>query len=383
MKINKIERRGFDEFRDLFFRLSELKNFGKEHRIKTAMVVINYSIQDINHVINTVNEDGTIRKDTGIFYQLMVKSDLILHSIETITKDLNLAQDKEAEIVKRVRSFKLLRSLTIAHPLDTTRYKDFGYGNEEMKWCEDVRPYNRITSLIILGDFDFVLSIIKENSDDLPEYRGVNIETDIIDLVRNLILLFNSINKKLRDDLEAEISKLKRTPINIDETNTVSYFDSLIENVKRRYPSKIEVVKYADGKIVEYSILHTVKKLYMIELPREQESYYNVFREHLLFLIHKYEESLQEMELEGYESQAELDIRSIIHPSSIKLKTKLFGTNKIIEYLSESRCTSISKVFKEDFDISHCSNGEYGVYQLLELKEELDGFFPIHFDMED
>lgn len=383
MKIDKIERLYFDEFRDIFFRLSELKNFGKEHRIKTAMVVINYSMQDINHVINTINVDKTTRKDTGVFYQLMVKSDLVLHSIETIIKDLNLTQDKEDEIIKQVRSFKLLRSLTIAHPLDTTRYKDFGYSNEEMKWCEDVRPHNGFTSFIIQGDFDFVLSIIKENSDGLPEYRGINIETDIIGLVRNLILLFNSINIKLRADLEVEINKLKETPIKIDNTNAVSYFDSLIENVKRRYPTKIEVVEYADRRIIESSILHTVKKLCMLKLPIEQELHYTIFRENLMFLVRKYEEALQKMELESYESQEELDIRNIIHPSSIKLKTKLFGTNKIIEYLSESRCKSISNLFKEEFDISHSSNGEYGVCQLLELKEELEGFFPIHFDMED
>src|SRR5699024_9431699 len=160
-------------------------------------------------------------------------------------------------------------------------------------------------------------------------------------------------------------------------------FDSLIENVKRRYPTKIEVVEYADRRIIESSILHTVKKLCMLKLPIEQELHYTIFRENLMFLVRKYEEALQKMELESYESQEELDIRNIIHPSSIKLKTKLFGTNKIIEYLSESRCKSISNLFKEEFDISHSSNGEYGVCQLLELKEELEGFFPIHFDMED
>ena len=121
---------------DRYMELEHCEN----HKLDATNVNILYAIQDINGQLEKYDPENP---ELSIYYQLMIKTDFLIGAIETLYKLFNLAKMRK-EIWKddfqTIQKFKLYRSLTLAHPLETTRFEDLGFGDENNKWCKDVRP---------------------------------------------------------------------------------------------------------------------------------------------------------------------------------------------------------------------------------------------------
>lgn len=65
---------------------------------------------------------------------MMIKTDFLISIIETLYEIFE-ANKKRRDIwgtdYHIIQKFRLYRSLTLAHPLETTRYEEFGFGREK------------------------------------------------------------------------------------------------------------------------------------------------------------------------------------------------------------------------------------------------------------
>ena len=181
MCIDKIDLDIYNRYRDTISRLIELEVCEKKEKVETTTELILYALLDINMQINKYN---TRNIDIGMFYQLMIKIDFLLAAVEFLYRNFHIAScrkciwEKDFEDIKK---FRLYRSLTIAHPLETTRYEEYGFDDSNEKWCLDVKVNGKVDSVLFpeLRNSDFII-VIKEKEKTLLARKPVYICQDII-----------------------------------------------------------------------------------------------------------------------------------------------------------------------------------------------------------
>ena len=180
---------------------------------------INYSIQDINDLLKP---SGGIDTRTDIV-SLIVMVDWITDSVyqyknclleELVSSFVYSRQDELKELRKYL---KAVRSLVVAHPLSTSRYKDLGLDGNTI--CVDLRTYQPFSFGVRGSDarrfgVDGIKPYKHKNDDDIYLYvysKKTNaqfFESLIIDLVDVLHVAHAYINQLY--DLDKYLSKLKK-----------------------------------------------------------------------------------------------------------------------------------------------------------------------------
>ena len=138
-------------------RICELDSKYDVNKCSSAMAVINFSMQDIDSYFKNDN-----RTSAELCY-LIRNIDVIITSILDLNHDLlgvGLSrQDKAIEKCfnrpKIIHDFRTLRSLLLAHPVDTNYTND--EGQRETVYLEDILPANPMDKLIKMGAHDYTL----------------------------------------------------------------------------------------------------------------------------------------------------------------------------------------------------------------------------------
>lgn len=398
MALEKLSFNIYEKYRDTIDRYMELEPCEQKEKVNTATVHILYAFQDINRQIDKYNSG---KLDIAIFYQLMIKTDFLVSVLEILYKIFIPTENRDtiwADDYDDIQKFRLYRSLTLAHPLETTRYKKFGYGKSNDKWCEDVHIKGKMEAMLFpeIKESDFIMEIM-EKGNNFPTKIPINVKQDILSIasiVQKHLKIFTD-NMSLK--LEAVTQTLKHTPLDVDnDVNSTNYIYGLLEEVKKRYPSSMERIVYENGMEEYHSILfEALERLEYSFKDVKREKKYKVYKEEIRQAVYSYAKSVQNMTLEDDESDERL--QQLLHPNSSILSDKSeeeqahYKYGKIRMYLSHSNKRSVEsakeKLEQLSYDGCHgmgvCTNAEWGVIQLLSVQKDFLPYFPIDFDATD
>ena len=115
---------------------------------------INYSIQDLNHEIESLT---TPSMKEVVFVIVLV--DWIREAVNALPNLLidGLIKDysygKQAELDQANKYLSAIRSFAVAHPLSTNRHKDYGLDGDKI--CVDIRKDSSITSILFTHNEDW------------------------------------------------------------------------------------------------------------------------------------------------------------------------------------------------------------------------------------
>lgn len=403
----------FSRFVESMDRYLELEPDYDEEKINTANLHINYAISDINNLIERFEPQ---KPDLGIYYQMLIKTDFLISIIEFFYMKFEGYPKRETK--KRIEmifndekgainQFRLLRSLTLAHPIETTGYEDLGYGKNNNKWCEDVIPKSGIHSFFTdnLKDADFILKI-KERGNSLTISEPIYLEKDIISVARIVIKHLGILADKIELKLQNKIEELKKQKIYINKGLKIEdYIMQLKSELKIRFPREVEYyesvedkchkIKHDDcHKIIEHSILDDALEIVKIEFKdKERNIIFEKYRKSIIHAVHYYGNGMQNMNIKRERDK----LNGAILPDPTKLESESqfekahYMHEKISMYLFRSEGKSVNeakrKLEEYTYDgckqVGICSDTEWGVIQLLLLKDEIQKYFPLDLDVSD
>lgn len=397
--------------KDAVFRFLELYPNSNQDKIRAALTVLSNSVDDINvHLKSFYSGD----KGVGIFYQLVIKTDILIGGVNFIFNEfLNSEGIKIDDCIKdNLKKFKLIRNLSIAHPLSTTKFEDFGFGEDGNRWCEDIIPFQSYMSLMN-GDVqaDYVLKY-REKNIDLPQRILLTIEKDVIVPIESILEKLDIISGRLEQKIELKVDELRNEPLLADfASSMLTYLDNLRMDLAVRYPSKFETYQevnsndcdlkadtegeWVDSHSVERSILDNVKgRLELIYSDSERLTLYRSYISALEKAIYSYGDAVQQMSLE--ENDADSKLLALMYPSDRVFyegsndSQRIYKLSKI-KHIEESDNYTMPSVLRklQDFTLNDwnnptkCSNVEFGLMQLWSIRDEVTEYFPIDFEHPD
>lgn len=398
MTLEKLSLNVYDEYRDTIDRYMELIPCEQRDKVDTATVHIMYAIQDINNQIEKYNLG---KLDISIFYQMMIKTDFLISIIETLYEIFE-ANKKRRDIwgtdYHIIQKFRLYRSLTLAHPLETTRYEEFGFGRENEKWCQDIHVKGKMESSFFseIKDADFVMEIM-EKGKSFPNRKPIYIQKDILSATSICLQHLQSFTHSIFLKLISLKETLKSIPIEANKEMCIKdYINSLVKDLEKRYPTEIEKIVYEDNTTEVNCILYQALEYldyYFTDPMREEQ--YRAYKSEIEQAIYEYGSSVQNMDLE--ETQAHEKLSGLLYPNCSALCDKSsieqvhYRYEKVAMYLSNSKErsieTAIEKLKKYSYDgcrnVGVCTNAEWGAIQLFTLQDELNPYFQIDFNATD
>lgn len=183
------------------------------------MQKINYSIQDLNSIIDTI---AKFENKNVVF--IIVLIDWIKEAFNKIYRSIKdellveFIYDKENILLKAKEYFEAIRSFVVAHPLSTTRHLKFGFDGNYI--CVDIRDYNHIEIIDNMNNnysidydglhtitnkayFDFYLLCYSEKKDNMKYF--IKIGCNYSDLYQTAYLYIDKLYK-----LNSYLTKLRK-----------------------------------------------------------------------------------------------------------------------------------------------------------------------------
>ena len=269
----------------------------KKRAIKcnSNLCVIKNAIQDIQSFFDRNNQS------TAELCFLIRNIDVIVTGIIDINNDFLGIGGKAEKRIERcftdksvILKFRTLRSLILAHPVDTIYNND--KGESETVYLEDVRPFNPvIDGFLIKEACDYVKRMCTPES-NRSYFEPLSIDKDIIPVINTIIdtvaILTNNIEKQIVV-LESDYAKQE---LDLDMSSMEKYIISLDKELEKRYPSAVENVEYENGARVHYSIINQCLMFYTAHFSKETQEKYDIFLKYIENELHKIENDLQRMQ---------------------------------------------------------------------------------------
>lgn len=397
MKINLTELDNFNIISDRYIELIS-NDTDRISQIYTCRLVINFAIQDINQLIDKLNEEKFQRGD---FYELIVKGYQILGTIGVLTKtDQNLLKAGYDELYgkentnkrDKIDYFRGIRSLTSAHPLETTEstFEKFGFGKNI--WLEDLDLGDTFIHSFRNMKGDIFLHLKKAN-EEVAHYKSLFYEEDILAPIRIMIEQFTIINKNLKKYIQKQEKKLRSEPILLPENINEQWLSLLREAILERYSAEIELIKYDSTFLPENmpseEEFWEVKNYYnfLLWTPKfgdERDTKVQKFQEIKHKELLEYINHIQNMTLT---EESKLSFNNAKCPKEIDL----YADSKIHEYLNHSKAFSASESLKllEQFSVSQLTgsekvtNTQWGIIQLKTIENIIRPYFEIDWKRSD
>lgn len=399
MALEKLNLDIYNEYRDIIKRYMQLNPCTQEDKINTATVHILYAIRDINSQIDKYNSG---KLDISIYYRMMIKTDFLISIIEILYKMFyekkKIHENDRKEIwgeldYKSIQEFRLNRSLTLAHPLETTRYETYGFGHENDKWCQDIRTKNEVDKYLSseLKEADFVMEIMKKGNPS-PDRKPICIKKDILSAAYIALAHLQNFTDIVASKITELTEKLKCTPIEADDKTCINdYIHALVKDIEKRYPEEIQKINYAnDSEKVDCIVYQALEYLNCTFSNPMREEQFKAYKYEIEQAVYAYGSSIQNMDLE--ETHAHDKLSALLYPSySTIFENADYQYEKIIDYLaiSEERSieSALEKLKKYSYDgcrnVGVCTDEEWGAIQLFTLQDELNPYFEIDFDATD
>lgn len=305
-------------------RFCELRKCSDEDFIKcdSMLCAINHAISDIyTYFKNQVDSRAEL-------CFLVRNIDFIISCIKDINNILFATGTSNNEIVygkcfvdsKVISKFRFFRSLILAHPITkyTNDIKLFGLelnnkDKQSILYLEDI-----ICGNIILHDNDnykYKLRLCRKDSSQ-PIFVNLDFDEYITDVINVIIKSVKDLCKKLYRKIKVKEVELRNCRLNIDNTNMLTYINSLHKELRVRYPSYIreEHINYFDvsdnlselqpfnysendlcKNIVYNSVIKDCLIFFSVKFSDATQIKYDVFLEYLKKELKRIEHDLQTM----------------------------------------------------------------------------------------
>ena len=271
---------------------------------------------------------------------------------------------------KTICEFRTLRSMVLAHPVDTFFLND--NGESETMFLEDILPYNpMVDGLLINEKCDYVKRMCRPES-HLSFSEPLSIERDIVPVISTIIdsldMLISEMDKKLAS-VEHDLAKKNLCVV---RDTIQDYILSLDKELKNRYPSAVETIEYEDGTTSHYSIVFDCLMFCEVHFKKETEVVYGQFLNYLEKELKRIEVDLQNMEFD------EDKYFSLLYCSDFA--PSLWYEKQKMEYLRESNEKSYTEKYIGN-DTS--SNALWGIRCFRLLMPFIEQYIPIDTSVSD
>lgn len=292
MKINyDLWHKNYNDCSEKVHRICELTPSSDSVKCVSALCVMKHAMQDIQGFF-----ERNVQSSAELCF-LIRNIDVLITGILAINKILfGIGTKKTKEAIERcftdkaiVCKFRHLRSLILAHPVDTSPDNDIE--EPERKYLEDFIPFNSFPSLVasyyIKEKCDYVLQLCKPES-DTSFFEPLFLEKDIIPVIN---IIIDSI-EQLTNNIERQImlcgDELSRRPLCLDRSSIQNYIISLNQELEKRYPSVVDSDSH-------YSLVYQCLLYFSVQFAKPTQSKYNLFLDYIRRELNKIETDLQQM----------------------------------------------------------------------------------------
>lgn len=271
----------------------------EKSKVESILVNVNHSICDLNNLIIKYNDGERFSVDelrSGIReVDVMLVCLLDLRTIFNIdVKKLKMDSRLENTFLQnkdKVKRFRWLRGLLLAHPVDMNRGEDTVY-------LEDVRRASDAPVSIFhdkMNECDFLLNIRGKN-EELGDWEGLSFIKDVVDIGHLVVLALSNFNDIMQDKLNTVLSNLQHIPIAIDHSNVSNRIAGLKAVTRQRYPDfVIQTEDYTTGERAEKCVLDEVGAALSYNFDGLMGDIYCEYKRNLELALDRYEDDLQDM----------------------------------------------------------------------------------------
>ncbi|MFT9266263.1 hypothetical protein [Oenococcus sp.] len=252
-QIEKISNTSYIQLNDVTNEYLDLHPSATAEQIFGAKVNINYAIDDINHIITLANRNE-FKLDS--WYQLVIKADFIIDAVDKflfkyvreLLGDCNLSFKSAITLdeADTIEYFRLIRSLTLAHPMGTTSFPKFGFTKETGRWLEDTQLSSSFRLDTSHHHSDVVLALNRQG--ELTHWHDVFLERDILWPVKIALKSLDKLSLALSEELNKTIKLLQTTKIHLPTALNKKYFEILLEETEKRFPRRVERNEDSSGQ---------------------------------------------------------------------------------------------------------------------------------------
>lgn len=337
------------------------------NRCASATAVMNFSMQEIDGYFKNNN-----RTSAELCF-LIRNIDVIITSILDLNHDLlGVGLSRQDKAIEKcfnqpeiIHSFRTLRSLLLAHPVDTNYTND--NGQRGTVYLEDILPVSPTDELMKLGEHDYTLRMCHPDT-ELSHFKPLKIDTDIIPVINEIVDGIKLLTGKLQKIVSEYEEKLQNEPLIIDNSDMTKYIMTLDDELKKRYPSCVTDTEYIDGSVKHYSIVYDCLKYIKASFVSKTQEKYDIFLDYIMSELKRIEKDLQAM---TYDSSKESYFSLCYNPDFAKNES--YAKEKMT-YLDESNATSFTE---EDILNTTPSNALWGIQQFKQLIPYIEQYIPV------
>lgn len=348
-------------------RICELDSKYDINRCASAMAVMNFSMQDIDGYFKNNN-----RTPAELCF-LIRNIDVIITSILDLNHDLlDVGLNRQDKAIERcfnqpeiIHDFRTLRSLLLAHPVDTYYIND--EGQSETVYLEDILLASPMDELMKMGEHDYKLRMCRPDKES-SHFKPLKIDTDIIPVINEIVNGIILLTEKLQKIISEYEEKLQNEPLIIDTSDMGKYIMTLDNELKKRYPSCVTDIEYTDGCVKHYSIVYDCLKYIKASFLSKTQEKYDIFLDYIMSELKRIEKDLQAM---TYGSSEESYFSLCYNPDFAKNES--YAKEKMA-YLDESDATSFTE---EDIPNTTPSNALWGIQQFKKLIPYIEQYIPV------
>lgn len=288
-------RERHNECAEKVHRICELNQSKDSVKCNSALCVMNHAMQDIRAYF-----ERNVRSSAELCF-LIRNIDVIITGILDINNILlGIGLNKSEKAIERcftdkaiICKFRTLRSLILAHPVDTHYVND--RGESETVYLEDITPFNlKFDGFLVKEKCDYVKRMCKPESND-SYFEPLSIEKDVVPVINTIIDSIELLTKNIEQQAKLLETELSQNALNLDKSTIQNYIISLDRELEKRYPSAVENVTYANGNTSHYSIIYQCLMYFNAHFVKETQEKYDVFLEYIKSELHKIETDLQQM----------------------------------------------------------------------------------------
>ena len=351
----------------LISRICELDSKYDINRCASATAVMNFSMQDIGSYFKNNN------LTSAELCFLIRNIDVIITSILDLNHDLlGIGLSRQDKAIEKcfnqpeiIHNFRTLRSLILAHPVDTNYTND--EGQRETIYLEDILPASPMDELMKLGEHDYTLRMCHPDTKS-SHFKPLKIDADIIPVINEIANGIKLLTGKLQKIISEYEEKLQNEPLIIDNSDMKKYIMTLDNELKKRYPSCVTDTEYADGSVKHYSIIYNCLKYTKASFLSKTQEKYDIFLDYIMSELKRIEKDLQTM---TYDSSEEAYFSLCYNPDFAKNES--YAKEKMA-YLDESDATSFTK---ENIPNTTPSNALWGIQQFKKLIPYIEQYIPV------
>lgn len=276
-------------------RIGELNQNNDSVKCNSTLCVMNHAMQDIQGFF-----ERNVQSSAELCF-LIRNIDVIITGILDLNNILfGIGLNKTEKAIERcftdkniVCKFRTLRSLVLAHPVDTYYVND--RGKSEIVYLEDIIPFNpHFDGFLIKEKCDYVKKMCKPESNE-SYFEPLSIEKDIVPVINIIIDSIEQLTNKVEQQTILFETELSYNALCLDKSSMPNYIKSLDKELEKRYPSAVENVSYANGNTRHCSIVYQCLLFFNTHFEGETQEKYTIFLDYITNELNKIESDLQQM----------------------------------------------------------------------------------------